>query len=196
MSLLLAESSGASICLILGLLFLVAALVWLIIWLLFGCCKRGLSETKGDGDGSSENTDEDIATKANEETTVSRAEVEETDGGEDEIQFKPASEDEARELFAAELEAGSVSQDPVYGIIYNSAPDGGVDDLKRIKGVAEVLEGKLNDMGVYRFKQIAVWTDAACGEFSEMLTFKDRIYRDNWIAQAKDFHEEKYEEKL
>ncbi len=99
-------------------------------------------------------------------------------------------------LFAAELEAGSVSQDPVHGIIYSSVPDGGADDLKQIKGVAKVLEGKLNDIGIYRFKQVAVWTDAACEEFSKMLTFKDRIYRDNWIAQAKDFHEEKYDEKL
>ncbi len=65
-----------------------------------------------------------------------------------------------------------------------------MDDLKKIKGVAKVLEGKLHGFGVYKFKQIAVWTDSACKEFSKLLTFKDRIYRDDWISQAKAFHEE------
>ncbi|MEM1441385.1 MAG: hypothetical protein AAGF67_03525 [Verrucomicrobiota bacterium] len=49
---------------------------------------------------------------------------------------------------------------------------------------------------MYRFKQVAVWTDAACQEFSKLLTFKNRIYTDNWLAQAKTLHEEKYDEKL
>ena len=88
-----------------------------------------------------------------------------------------------------------MKQDPVYGIVYTSAPEK-VDDLKKIKGVAKVLEGKLHSIGVYRFKQVAVWTDAACKEFSKLLTFKNRIYTDNWIAQAKAFHEEKYDKKL
>ena len=71
-----------------------------------------------------------------------------------------------------------------------------MDDLKKIKGVAKVLEGKLHGIGVYKFKQIAVWTDAACKEFSKLLTFKDRVYRDDWISQTKAFHEEQYDEKL
>lgn len=59
-----------------------------------------------------------------------------------------------------------------------------------------MLEGKLNGIGVYRFKQVAVWTDAACEEFSKMLTFKKRIWTDNWLAQAKQLHEENYGEKI
>lgn len=109
--------------------------------------------------------------------------------------FKTASASEAAKLFSDELSSGLVKQDPVYGIVYNSAPDE-VDDLKKIKGVAKVLEGKLHGIGVYRFKQVAVWTDEACQEFSKLLTFKNRIYTDNWLAQAKDFHEDKYGEKL
>lgn len=109
--------------------------------------------------------------------------------------FQPVTADEAAGHFAAELEAGEVEQDPVYGIVYRSKPDQ-VDDLKRIKGVGKVLEGKLNEVGVYRFKQVAVWTDTACAEFSRMLSFKDRLYRDNWLAQAKDLHEEKTGGKL
>ena len=123
------------------------------------------------------------------------ADSEDTDDGDEEDDFEAATEEEAAKLFASELEDGVVTQDPVYGIIYKEAPSE-IDDLKEIKGVAKVLEGKLNGIGVYRFKQVAVWTDAACAEFSKMLTFKNRIYTDNWLDQAKDFHEKKYGEKL
>lgn len=116
--------------------------------------------------------------------------------GEDVDEFVAASAEEAASIFEDELASGAVKQDPVYGILYTAKPDD-VDDLKKIKGVGKVLEGKLNSIGVYRFKQVAVWTDEACKEFSNMLTaFKDRLYRDNWLAQAKVFHEKKYNEKL
>lgn len=109
--------------------------------------------------------------------------------------FTTASSEEAAGFFAGELASGTVNQDRSYGIVYTSEPEE-VDDLKQIKGVAKVLEGKLHGIGVYRFKQVAVWTDEACREFSKLLTFKNRIYTDNWIARAKAFHEEKYGEKL
>lgn len=114
---------------------------------------------------------------------------------EPDLDFSAATEEEAANLFSEELSSGIVKQDPTYGIVYTKAPDE-VDDLKRIKGVAKVLEGKLHGIGVYRFKQIAVWTDAACAEFSKLLTFKNRIYQDNWIAQAKEFHKDKYGDDL
>jgi len=114
-------------------------------------------------------------------------------GGEEE--FAAATEEEAASLFADELNSGQVRQDEVYGIVYTEAP-ADIDDLKKIKGIAKVFEGRLHDIGVYRFKQIAVWTDAACKQFSSMMTFKNRIYTDNWLAQAKALHEEKYDEKL
>ncbi|MEC5128945.1 hypothetical protein VSU19_19440 [Verrucomicrobiales bacterium BCK34] len=116
--------------------------------------------------------------------------------GEDVETFKAASEEEAASTFATELASGTVKQDSVYGILYAEKP-ADVDDLKKIKGVGKVLEGKLNGIGVYRFKQVGVWTQPSCEEFAKLLTaFKDRIYRDNWIAQAKRLHNEKYDDKL
>ena len=47
------------------------------------------------------------------------------------------------------------------------APDE-IDDLKVISGVGKVLEGKLQGIGVYRFKQVAFWTDSACKEFNKL----------------------------
>ncbi len=182
---------NASIFLILLLLIIVALIVWLIMWLLFGCCQKDCGSEQESEASLADSSDEPELTR---ESTDS--EEEKADTSEEESGFESASEEEARNLFEAELEVGSVRQDPVYGIVYDGSPEGGADDLKKIKGVAAVLEGKLNDIGVYRFKQIAVWTDAACEEFSKLLTFKDRIYKDNWIAQAKDFHEEKYDEEL
>lgn len=200
---------SSSIFAILLLLIFVALIVWLIMWLLFGCC-RGKCEGDQESEESlpvnndeSKSTSESVAaTKVPEEDVPAADEeaAEEEPAAEEDIEeeskFESGSEEDARNLFKAELEAGSVRQDLVYGIIYDSPPEGGADDLKKIKGVAKVLEGKLNDIGVYRFKQVAVWTDAACEEFSKLITFKDRIYKDNWIAQAKGFHEEQYDDKL
>lgn len=63
-------------------------------------------------------------------------------------------------------------------------PIGVADDLKLINGVGPVLEGKLNNLGVYHFWQIARWTDAEVAWVDGFLNFKGRIGRDNWITQA------------
>lgn len=170
--------------------FGIALIIWIILWML------------GSHDETSEVEEVNEKTEAKpvaepKEAKEEPKEVKETASAELEeaSDFEAATEEEAASLFSDELSSGLVKQDPVYGIIYSEAPDE-VDDLKKIKGVAKVLEGKLHGIGVYRFKQVAVWTDAACAEFSKLLTFKNRIYQDNWIAQAKDFHKEKYDEEL
>ena len=85
---------------------------------------------------------------------------------------------------------GPVRQHAIRGLIYTEPPKQ-VDDLKRISGIAEVLEARLNDYGVYTFKQIMDWSPEAIDEFSHLLTFKDRISRDDWVGQARRFYEEK-----
>ncbi|MCB1092243.1 MAG: hypothetical protein KDL87_11975, partial [Verrucomicrobiae bacterium] len=129
-------------------------------------------------------------------STTSLADEAADSGSDSEIpEIETASAEEAAAKFQTELDSGIVRQDDIYGIVYSAAPDS-PDDLKKIKGVGKVLEGKLNEIGVYHYRQIAVWTTPAVREFSNLLTsFKDRIYRDNWIAQAKQLHEEKYGEK-
>ena len=60
------------------------------------------------------------------------------------------------------------------------------DDLKRIKGIGPVLEKKLNDLGILTFSQIAALKKEDIERISAQLAnFKDRIVRDDWIAQAK-----------
>ncbi len=69
--------------------------------------------------------------------------------------------------------------------LLSAAREGGADDLKLIKGVGPKLEGVLNDMGIYHFDQIAVWTAAEVAWVDARLKFKGRIERDGWIEQAK-----------
>lgn len=79
---------------------------------------------------------------------------------------------------------GNTRIDPRLGLIYVRAPEF-KDDLKQISGVAEVLEKKLNDFGIYTYQQIMEWDAAAIEAFSDLLAFKDRISRENWIGQAR-----------
>ena len=72
-------------------------------------------------------------------------------------------------------------------MLYESAPEAGADDLKRISGVGPKLEKLLNSLGIYRFDQIAGWTPENVAWVDARLTFKGRIERDNWIDQATAF---------
>ncbi len=60
----------------------------------------------------------------------------------------------------------------------------GADDLKKLSGVGPALEKKLLEAGVTTFAQIAAWGEAEIAEFDEKLSFKGRIEREGWVAQA------------
>jgi len=63
-------------------------------------------------------------------------------------------------------------------------PAGEGDDLKKISGVGPVLEGKLNELGIYTYAQVAAFTPEDIVNVDERLSFKGRIERDGWLAQA------------
>lgn len=71
--------------------------------------------------------------------------------------------------------------------LLSEARDGKADDLKKISGVGPKLEGLLNENGVFHFDQIAAWTPEEVAYMDDQLSFKGRINRDNWIAQAEGF---------
>lgn len=60
------------------------------------------------------------------------------------------------------------------------------DDLTRIKGIKAVLRDQLHAFGIRSFQQIAAWSDDDVEAFSELLAFKDRAKRDEWVRQAKE----------
>ena len=61
----------------------------------------------------------------------------------------------------------------------------GADDLKQLSGVGPALEKKLNENSVTTFAQIAGWSKADIDDMDGKLSFKGRIEREGWVAQAK-----------
>jgi branched-chain amino acid transport system ATP-binding protein len=59
------------------------------------------------------------------------------------------------------------------------------DDLKLIKGIGPVNEGKLNKNSVRTFAQIAAWKKAEIVAAERYLEFDGRIAREDWVGQAK-----------
>ena len=59
-------------------------------------------------------------------------------------------------------------------------------DLKKLSGVGPALEKKLIAAGVTSLEQVAAWTEADIIKIDEELSFKGRIEREGWIAQAKE----------
>lgn len=64
-------------------------------------------------------------------------------------------------------------------------PKGAPDDLTRINGVGEVLVEKLHAIGITKFDQIAGFSDDEIVKVDEVLDFKGRIEREDWIGQAR-----------
>jgi predicted flap endonuclease-1-like 5' DNA nuclease len=98
------------------------------------------------------------------------------------LPFSRAMETQNKPSYDQEY-GGATRMDSVRGLIYTEEP-AKKDDLKLISGIAAVLEGKLNDLGIYTFKQIKEWTPTAIEEFGRLFHFKDRITREDWQGQA------------
>ena len=66
-------------------------------------------------------------------------------------------------------------------------PGNDKDDLKQIKGVGPVIEKTLNELGILLFSQIAEMSEVEIDRVAQRLKgFRSRIYRENWIGQARD----------
>lgn len=60
------------------------------------------------------------------------------------------------------------------------------DDLQKIKGVGPAIERTLHDLGIFRFDQIARISEYEIDRIAERLKgFRSRIYREDWIGQAR-----------
>lgn len=82
---------------------------------------------------------------------------------------------------AASEEAPAVDLKGFKGL---DAPEGEADDLKKIDGVGPVIEKKLNELGIYHFKQIIELTKEQADAIDEAIAFKGRIERDDWQGQV------------
>ncbi|MEZ5789478.1 MAG: 30S ribosomal protein S2 [Nitratireductor sp.] len=99
-------------------------------------------------------------------------------GASPEVMAEPALEESA----VAEIAA---SEDPAPVALF-ATPEGAADDLKKISGVGPVLEEKLNALGITKFAQIAAFSEDEVAKVDEVLNFKGRIAREDWISQARE----------
>ena len=86
------------------------------------------------------------------------------------------------ELIAVETDRDIAGSQPKG---YRTARGGQADDLKRIKGIGKVNEGKLNGFGIWHFDQIADWTKSEIDWVDDYIAFPGRIEREDWVGQAK-----------
>jgi predicted flap endonuclease-1-like 5' DNA nuclease len=64
------------------------------------------------------------------------------------------------------------------------------DDLKQIKGVGPAIERTLHDLGIFSFHQIAQISEYDINRIAKRLKgFRSRIYREDWIGQARTLHD-------
>jgi len=75
------------------------------------------------------------------------------------------------------------ADEPIYG---------SRDALQAIKGVGPAIEKTLNEMGIFRYQQIADMSEYDIDRIAQRLKgFRSRIYREDWIGQARELREQK-----
>jgi predicted flap endonuclease-1-like 5' DNA nuclease/uncharacterized protein YoxC len=69
--------------------------------------------------------------------------------------------------------------------------NGARDKLQEIKGVGPAIEKTLNEMGIFRYQQIAEMSEYDIDRIAKRLKgFRTRIYREDWIGQARDLRDQ------
>ncbi|GBF25728.1 50S ribosomal protein L21 [bacterium MnTg02] len=91
---------------------------------------------------------------------------------------------EAPERKAAAKKPAAKTEDKSEAKALFKTPKGEPDDLNKISGVGPVLEKKLNALGITKFKQIAGFSKDDIAKVDEVLNFKGRIEREDWLGQA------------
>jgi predicted flap endonuclease-1-like 5' DNA nuclease len=93
--------------------------------------------------------------------------------------FTPAEATSA----APAMSAAPVDQGPLPAFL--DAPRGQADDLRLLKGVGDRFAAKLNDIGVFHFRQIANWSpEEEAAADARLDAFRGRVGRDRLVEQA------------
>ena len=71
--------------------------------------------------------------------------------------------------------------------LHDPEPGGLRDNLRMIKGIGPAIEKTLNELGIFRYHQIAEMTEYDIDRVAQRLKgFSSRIYREDWIGQARE----------
>jgi predicted flap endonuclease-1-like 5' DNA nuclease len=90
-------------------------------------------------------------------------------------------------VLAGEDAAGSVEGKADNPEARNGEAGGLRDNLRMIKGIGPTIEKTLNELGIFRFNQIAEMSEYDIYRVARRLKgFSTRIYREDWIGQARN----------
>jgi poly(hydroxyalkanoate) granule-associated protein len=76
-----------------------------------------------------------------------------------------------------------------------SVPVTEFDDLTRIKGIGPKMEERLVAAGIHSYRQIAGWQETDIDHFQQAISvrqFKARIRENEWVEQARQLFQQKY----
>ncbi len=87
----------------------------------------------------------------------------------------------------SELESLDKQDDPTISrpAFLMQARSQGADNLQLIQGISGQLSGKLQDMGIFHYDQIASWDSKEIAWVNKKLDLNGKIEKEDWIAQAK-----------
>jgi predicted flap endonuclease-1-like 5' DNA nuclease len=112
-------------------------------------------------------------------------------------QLHPVDDEDADEPAEAEYDEDDAAEtddsddDAVNGVEYG----GGLrDNLREIKGIGPAIEKTLNELGIFRYAQVAQMTRYDIERIANRLKgFQSRIEREDWIGQARELAEARVE---
>jgi large subunit ribosomal protein L21 len=122
-----------------------------------------------------------------------KPEIPKTEAPKTEVPKTEAPKTEAPKAEAAKAAAKPAQKASDAAAPLFTTPAGEPDDLKKISGVGPVIEKKLHALGLTRYEQVAAFTAEDIARVDEALSFKGRIERDDWVAQAKALASDKKE---
>jgi predicted flap endonuclease-1-like 5' DNA nuclease len=109
--------------------------------------------------------------------------------------LEEADDAEARADAEPEIETDDEDEDEAEAVVataevtdlHDREPGGLRDNLRLIKGIGPAIEKTLNELGIFRYHQIAEMTEYDIDRVAQRLKgFSSRIYREDWIGQARD----------
>jgi len=138
----------------------------------------------------SEIEDDDRAEDEADDPEIAEAEVE------SEIDDDDQAEGEADDPEITEAEAEAEAEEHTFNDSVNDFDAiGSRDDLKQIKGVGPAIEKTLNELGIFTLDQIAEMSEYDIDRVAKRLKgFRTRIYREDWIGQARSLQDEQSSE--
>jgi predicted flap endonuclease-1-like 5' DNA nuclease len=138
-----------------------------------------LEETDADDETQVEEVDSDDETHIEEIDSDDATHIEEVDSGDE-----------------THVEEHSFDGESFKDIPHNDIDTSNLrDDLKQIKGVGPAIEKTLHELGIFRFGQIAQMSEYDIDRVAKRLKgFRTRIYREDWIGQARDLQDQQASE--